>query len=139
MNNAATVAASLLVGTLIALGATACAPRTVADARYGGLPEGFEREFLPGEEQLIAVEVDGSLAVVTWGSSSCLPTAVEFSVSGERADVVFDPPREDVCTADLGPTTHVFNASTVGPRVPSEVAVTFEDDGSTHVVDVVRD
>jgi len=128
-----------LLAAVLAAAVTACGPRTVADARYVGLPEGFEREILPGEEQLIAVEVDGSLTVVTWGSSSCLPTAVEFSVSGDLAEVVFDPPREDVCTADLGPTSHVFDATTVGPRVPSEGAVTFADDGGTHVVDVVRD
>jgi hypothetical protein len=74
-----------------------------------------------------------SLRVITWGSSSCPPPARSLSlVDATGLALVFGPlPAGRACTADFGPTTHVFGVpGGVGPDAVA-LDVRFEQrDGS---------
>ncbi|WP_309081022.1 hypothetical protein [Zhihengliuella sp.] len=126
---AAAAAALLLAG---------CAGPGVAESRAGGTPDGVE---LPvGDEALpVVVDVgDGTVQVVTWGSSSCLPVATSFENDGDRLTVVFEEESDGPCTADFTGTTHTFSADTVGGPVPDEARIVFAPEGGEETVDVVH-
>ncbi|GAA3703166.1 hypothetical protein GCM10022377_16000 [Zhihengliuella alba] len=115
-----------------------CAGPGVAESRAGGTPEGVE---LPVGEAALPVVIDvgdGSVKVVTWGSSTCLPRATSFENDGERLTVVFEEGSDGPCTADFTGTTHTFSAETVGGPVPDEARIVFAPDGGEETVDVVH-
>lgn len=73
---------------------------------------------------------DGRMVgVVTWGSSSCVPTAAEVSADGQTVSVLLDEGDPDqACTADLAPrATVVALPEGVDPTSDIELVVTLRD------------
>ncbi|MCM3614793.1 hypothetical protein M3672_10140 [Microbacterium enclense] len=75
---------------------------------------------------------------MTWGSSSCPPTASAFDNDGKSLVVSFSTSSNGVCTADFAATTHIFSAERVGDTVPVEATVSFPEFDDTQVVEVTR-
>ncbi|MDQ1084513.1 MULTISPECIES: hypothetical protein [Microbacterium] len=128
-------AVSALVALAVVL--TACSDDGVADSRTPGVPTGIPVDGLD-LEPAVHLQSDGSIAVVTWGSSSCPPTATAFDNDGESLVVSFSASSNDVCTADLAATTHIFSADRVGDTVPLEATVSFPEFDDTQVVEITR-
>lgn len=128
--------ATAVAGVAAVLALSACAAQSVADSTYRGDPQSLE---MP-PEQLVAVFAagDGSVDVTTWGSSSCPAVATHFSIDDYVLNVTFAPANEDACTDDLSPTTHVFDAETVGETVPDAAHITFSETGEVIDVTVAR-
>lgn len=105
---------------------SACSSSDVADSSYKGVPSGVALPEGDGSENVAVIAPgDGSVEVVTWGSSSCPLTATEFSNTGTRMTVTFEQlTKADACTADLAPRTHVFSAEKVGAQIPDTATIT---------------
>nr|WP_307329188.1 hypothetical protein [Microbacterium sp. SORGH_AS_1204] len=116
---------------------TSCSDAGVADSRAPGVPTGIPVDG-PGAEPAVHLQSDGSIAVVTWGSSSCPPTATAFDTTGESLVVSFSTSSNGVCTADLAATTHIFSADRVGDTVPLEATVSYPEFDETLVVEITR-
>lgn len=129
------VAVSALVAFAAVL--TACSAAGVADSRTPGVPSGIPVDGLD-LKPAVHLQADGSIAVVTWGSSSCPSKASAFDNDGESLVVSFSTSSNGVCTADLAATTHIFSAERVGDTVPVEATVTFPEFDDTQVVEVTR-
>jgi hypothetical protein len=115
----------------------------VADERTGGVPESFEAATAGNDElgflegPVVLAYSDGSVDVVTWGSGSCPPRATSAAKEGTEFLVSFEDDAQGACTADLAPTTHSFEASSVGSAVPEVARITFPAYDEEHVVDVL--
>ena len=76
-----------------------------------------------------AAWIDGGrgFAVVTWGSSSCIPLIEQVTATGQTIDVVLADPDETVaCTKDLVPrASSVGLPAGVDPSQPVELHVTY--------------
>ncbi|GAA4773392.1 hypothetical protein [Microbacterium gilvum] len=128
----ATLTAGALAGcaqgaTTAPTGVPTPSPESIADEVITGGPDGVA---LPVETMggpLAYAMDDGSVQIVTWGSSSCPPRATEFDNDGSIIMVVFVRSSAEVCTADYAPTTHVFGEDAVGGAVPDEASITIED------------
>lgn len=74
---------------------------------------------------------DGRLiAVTTWGSSTCVPTAEEASVDGDGVLQVtlVDGPDDQVCTRDLAPRASLVGVPDgIDPADDLEIAVSYAD------------
>lgn len=116
---------------------SACSSAGVADSRYKGAPPGIEYS-LGSSAPVVFASGDGSVDVVTWGSSSCPATATEFTVDDHSFSVTFEQSTKSVCTADIGPTTHVFGAERLGGVIPQTAHITFADPREEYTVDVVH-
>lgn len=81
---------------------------------------------------------DGSVDVVTLGSGSCPPTASAIEIDDDQLVVTLEPSANDVCTADISPTTHSFSADKVGGRIPDTALIVFTDFDEPVHVDVIR-
>jgi len=108
----------------------------VADERAGGVPGGWDSSF-GGEELTVIAAEDGSVQVITWGSSSCAPTATSIEIDSTELVVTFEGPTSDPCSADMAPTTHTFSADTVGAVVPDIARVIFLGSDVEYVVEVI--
>ncbi|MGW9113483.1 hypothetical protein [Microbacterium sp. NPDC055683] len=102
-------------------------PESIADDVITGGPDGVALPVDTMGGPLAYAMDDGSVQIVTWGSSSCPPRATEFDNDGSLLAVVFVRSSAEVCTADYAPTTHVFGEDTVGGAVPDEASITIED------------
>lgn len=73
---------------------------------------------------------DGRMfAIVSWGSSSCVPVVDEATASGQTVTVTFaEPPADQICTSDYSPRASV-GAVPVGvdPTKDVEFVVTLDD------------
>lgn len=121
---------------VVALALTGC--NGVADDRYGGVPDEVELPPMMNEDgsfndgPFVAwVEPGTTFAVVTYGSSSCPPTASAIQVTDAASVVVtFTPPRgSGPCTADLAPMTHEFAVPDGADERPLEVTVAWDGRG----------
>ena len=82
-------------------------------ARYAGFPESG---FVVPEDALVKAEplagwIDhgATFAVITFGSSSCLATALSIEAEDEKSVLIrLAESTQDPCTADLAPTTYEF-------------------------------
>ncbi len=97
-----------------------------------GVPEGWETQIDINRlgEQILAGWVDEgeSFAVVTWGSSTCVPTADTIQVTGsDSVTVVFAPSENEVCTADMAPSTHTLALPEGVTDRPVELTVTLSE------------
>ena len=127
------------ISALLAFAAilAACSDAGVADSRTPGVPTGIPVDGLD-LTPAVHLQSDGSIAVVTWGSSSCPPTATAFDNDGGSLVVSFSTSSQGVCTADLAATTHIFSVDRVGDTVPHQAAVSFPELGETKVVEITR-
>lgn len=62
---------------------------------------------------------DGEFALLTWGSSTCVPVVQDATVAdGNQITVTFvDPPADQVCTADMGPRVTLVTVAGVDDDV----------------------
>ncbi|MCJ1707063.1 hypothetical protein [Microbacterium sp. VKM Ac-2923] len=116
---------------------TSCSDAGAADSRTPGMPTGIPATGMDFEP-VVHLQSDGSVAVVTWGSSSCPATATTFDNDGDSLVVVFSTSSQGVCTADIAATTHTFSADRVGDAVPLEATISFPEFDETHVVQITR-
>jgi hypothetical protein len=120
----------------VVLALASCSSPGAAERRESGIPEGVD---LPaGEGPHVIALPDGRVQVVTFGSSSCPPTATSLSNDGNELVVSFDIAMGGNCTADINPTTHTFSADDVGSKVPEEATVRFPQLEEEVVVEVLR-
>ena len=102
---------TLVVVPVLVLALTACVQSVAVDT-VRGLPDGVDVEFDPVDPQPFASWLDDRerFSVVTYGSSSCAPVPTSISATDATTiAITFVPAKALVCTADLGPTTHVFD------------------------------
>ena len=98
----AAIVASAVLGLAFTLGACATPPAATPD-------EGTVQSPAPGDvtdPQLGAAWLDGGkhIALVTYGSSSCVPVADTVTLEGDTIKVEFvEPPADQMCTADFAP------------------------------------
>src|SRR5690606_23435802 len=88
---------ALAAVSLVALALVGCA--TAA-------PSGEPDPVIAGAMAVDAAWLDGGrmIALVTGGSSSCVPVATDATVADDGGlDVTLEDPETDVCTADLAP------------------------------------
>lgn len=128
------LAASLIAMTCLL---ASCSSSGVADSRTQGVPDGVQLDAHTESPSVIAYD-DGSVDVVTLGSGSCPPTATAIEVNDDRLVVTFEPSTNDVCTADISPTTHSFSADKVGWEIPDRALIVFTDVDEPVEVDVIR-
>ncbi|KAF2412864.1 hypothetical protein B1729_12845 [Microbacterium sp. B35-04] len=71
---------------------------------------------------------DDEFAVITMGSGSCPPVPSEPEVADAGAvHIEFGPSPNDICTADMSPTTHVFALPDELTDRPITVTITYRD------------
>jgi ABC-type oligopeptide transport system substrate-binding subunit len=128
------LAASLIAMTCLL---ASCSSSGVADSRTQGVPDGVQLDALSESPAVVAYD-DGSLDVVTLGSGSCPPRATGIEVNDDQIVVTFEPSTNDVCTADISPTTHSFSADKVGWEIPDKALIVFTDFDEPVEVDVIR-
>lgn len=130
----------LLIGAMGALavlsGCSALPSIGVADERTTGQPVGVELEPYTEGPFVVAYD-DGSVDVVTWGSSSCPAEATSAEQAGLEFVVVFAVHAEGPCTADSAPTTHTFTAESIGATVPKTARLLFPESDEI-VVETIR-
>ncbi len=105
-----------------------CASSGVAESVHPGLPQGFV--YANGNEEPAVGWVDDGVrfAVVTWGSSSCPAVAKEFTFKGDdRVEIAFGQSPQELCTADMAPTTHEFDLPRDITNRPIAVTLRFDD------------
>ncbi|PWC07159.1 hypothetical protein [Mycetocola zhujimingii] len=121
------LAALLAVGLL-----TGCGGNGVAQDVRPGLPDGLDVD--PTDTTIAAtwLERGETFAIVTWGSSSCPPAASALTAEGsDRIAVTFAPSPNEVCTADMAPTTHEFELPDEVTRTTVTIDVSYEDSDET--------
>lgn len=112
-------AASLAATALIAAG---CAQSPTAPAPTGsGAPSASEQ---PSDGDVAAAWLDEgrSIAVVTQGSSTCVPVVKDATASGQTITVTLEDPQAKACTKDLVPRAS-FAQVPAGVDVTKEVEV----------------
>lgn len=125
-----TFALRIIPITMIALALTACSgPTSVADDTSPGTPDSDELEIDPGSDGPIAfwIDRDTMFGVVTWGSSSCPPVPTEMEGDAAVIKILFEPSDNEVCTADMAPTTHTFTVPEEMTQTPTSVEVRYSD------------
>lgn len=129
-----------LAAMLIAISGllVSCSSTGIAESRESGVPEGLHLSE-PTEGPIVVAYDDGRVDVVTQGSSSCPPTATAIEIEGDELLVSFELSKNEVCTADISPTTHTFSADSVGGDVPSKARVIFPEVDEEIEVDVRRE
>lgn len=129
------------LGTLLIAGAAlavlaGCGATDVADRGYGGLPPevSLSPDTIIGEDGPSAMLRDGgsTLALTTWGSSSCHAIAESADWTAAGLSVRLGRAGGDACTADLGPHALEFDVPTDRQGEPISVELTYTDwDGTT--------
>lgn len=129
----------LLAASLIAMTCllASCSSPGIVDSRVQGVSERIKLE-AHTEEPFVIAYTDGSVDVVTQGSGSCPPTASSIVIDDDKLVVTFEPSTNDVCSADISPTTHSFSADTVGGEAPDTALIVFTDFDEPVEVDVIR-
>lgn len=95
-----------------------------------GAPEGIDwaRGGEIDGEPVAGWIVEGeSFAVVTWGSSSCPPVAAKLLIQGgDRIELGFENSPNEICTADMAPTTQEFDLPAGVSERPVTLVLRFE-------------
>ena len=115
-------AAALVLSTLMLAG---CATTPPVPAAPSGTPTPEEPAM-----QLAATWLDAGrmIGLVTWGSTSCVPTAGEATADGQEITVTLVDPQAEACTADLAPrASEVAVPAGVDPTQPVTVHLTYLD------------
>jgi hypothetical protein len=102
--------AQLAVTVLLTASLAGCV-NGVADETQRGFPDGYDGviDALTAEPFATWVGTRAQFTITTWGSSSCAPVATSVeSTDDSSISVTFTPPTALICTADLGPTTHIL-------------------------------
>lgn len=104
----------------------------VSDSVTPGIPEGWEDRVDDDRlgEQILTGWIDEgkTFAVVTWGSSSCVPIANSIEASSDASLLVkFVPSPSEVCTADMAPATHTFTLPDTVTQRPVTLTVEMTD------------
>ena len=98
-----------------------------------GAPEGLELDPLSDAPTATWIERGESFAIVTMGSSSCPPVATDLEAKQEDQVVVtFAPSPNELCTADMAPTTHQFELPDGITGTQISVEIVYEDWPETH-------
>ncbi|REJ07472.1 hypothetical protein DY023_03645 [Microbacterium bovistercoris] len=97
-------AAALAAATVLAAGLSGCAQSPSTPASDAPAPTSTSGSAPDIDDVEVAWLDDGrSFAVVTWGSSSCVPQTESISAAGQEITVTLVDPDEGVCTSDLAP------------------------------------
>lgn len=83
-----------------------------------------------GDDMEAAWLDDGRMfAIVSWGSSTCIPVVDEVIAEGQKVTVTFaEPPADQVCTADFAPRASIGAVPEgVDPTQDVEFVVTLDD------------
>jgi hypothetical protein len=133
------------LGALLLAGVTVtvlagCGATDVADRGYGGLPPevSLSPDTILGEDGPSAVLRDGgsTLALTTWGSSSCHAIAESADWTDAGLSVQLGSAGGDACTADLGPYTLEFDVPSDRRGEPFSVELTYADREGTTTLEV---
>ncbi|PRA80069.1 hypothetical protein [Microbacterium sp. MYb66] len=82
---------------------------------------------------------EGELAVLTWGSSTCMPGSGEFDATSEKEGVVrLHSHTDTICTRDLVPQITFVSAEGVAPDEVLTLADHVDADGAPVILRVVR-
>ncbi len=124
------------VGVLVvAILLTGCGGKSVANDVRAGVPDGVDVDPMNATTAVGWVDRGETFAIVTWGSSSCPPIATALTTEGEdRIAVTFEPSPNEVCTADMAPTTHEFDLPNDVTSVPVTVDISYGNEGETRSV-----
>lgn len=139
MRTRRTGAALLGVATVLLLAACGSAADSVADRVEGGFPGHLtedERSALPWEQpSALWIEEGTRFALVTWGSGSCprIVTAIDGAGPSSVA-LTLEPSPQDICTADMAPTTHELTLPESVTARPVTVTLTYTDWPETDVL-----
>lgn len=112
---------------VLALLASGCGgePDTVAVRTYQGVPDQMPPDSAGSSEPQVVWEQQGStFAVTTYGSSTCPAVATRLVGKGNSVRVGFEPNPQKNCTADLAPTTHIFDLPIERSSAPVTVEIT---------------
>lgn len=92
---------------------------------------GSESDFVPDAAWL----PDGSFALVTWGSSSCVPVVQELATTAEKeVTVTFEtPPADRVCTLDYAPRVTLATPDGLTDRTGVELVLQGDTFAGTRV------
>lgn len=105
-----------------------CGADAPVEIDYRGVPDGLEMDPLNEDPAGVWLERGRTFAIVTMGSSSCPPVAKSVTASSRQGvTVVFGPSPNDLCTADMAPTTHEFDMPDEVGGYPVTVEILFED------------
>lgn len=100
-----------------------------------GAPDGVTLDLEGGSPTAVWIEHGESFAVVTMGSSTCPAFATEVIAEGDDlVSVTFGSSLNDPCTADLAPTTHVFDLPASVTSDVINVEIRFEDSPEQHTI-----
>lgn len=105
----AAIVASAVLGLAFTLGACATTPTATPDEGTVQTPDPSDVT----DPQMGAAWLDGGkyIALVTYGSSSCVPVADTVTLEGDTISVEFvKEPADQMCTADFAPRATVFAA-----------------------------
>lgn len=124
---AAALAASLLLVAGCAQSPASSAPTSTSDPAAPSDASVGERT--AADVEAAWIDEGRGFAVVTWGSSSCLPLVEAISAEGQAVSVTLaDPAGADACTDDLIPrASSVGLPSGVDPTSEVEISVTYGD------------
>ena len=125
---------------VVALALTGCsgsasgAPTSVADETIKGLPDTVTVDPESTEPLAAWIEQDETFAVVTWGSSGCIATPIEIVGERDVVTIEFEPSTEEMCTADMAPTTYTFTVPEGMSSTPTSVELTSEEQSTPTVL-----
>lgn len=107
-------------------------PATVSESVAPGVPDGWESRIDQNRlgEQILTgwIEEGKTFAVVIWGSSSCVPIADSIDSNADNSMVLtFRASPNEVCTADMSPSTHTFALPKRVTQRPIELTVVLPD------------
>lgn len=113
-------------------------PASVSETVAPGVPDGWEDRIDQNRlgEQILTgwIEEGKTFAVVTWGSSSCVPIADSIEATADNSLLVsFVASPNEVCTADMAPTTHTFALPSGATKRPIELTVVLTENGQSDV------
>lgn len=121
-------------GMKLKLRAALLAPLVISAMALGGCagnaPIAGNPSPAPGEPgtEVAATWLDGGrmIALVTWGSSSCVPQASEVTASGQEVSVTLADGANQACTADYAPRASAVGVPAgVDPHEPVTVNLTY--------------
>ncbi|WP_221586334.1 hypothetical protein [Microbacterium sp. G2-8] len=97
-----------------------------------GVPDGYAHPDSPTDAALVALDGgDGDLRVVTWGSSSCVPSITEATIVDDIPTLTLTAEDAESCTDDLAPTTHTLEGLLEG--IDPEHVDIIEDPGGVTI------
>lgn len=132
----------------VAFTLTACSPNSVTEDQQRGIPSEVAT-VLPmpspstpggylGENGPLAARLpDNRIGVVTWGSSSCPPNASAIkTLENNLVELTFAPSENEICTSDLGPTSHIIKLPDEAPKTEFTLRIRYRDSAETRDVKI---